>query len=101
MNNPSFWIARASLLAAMAAVMVSAQAHAAAPGAEPLTREQVRAELVRARAAGELASPGDLAAPVRQAILDAQRAHRALTDAAQAQRAASEAQVQAQAAAPK
>lgn len=98
MNTPSLWIARASLLAAMAAVTVGA--HAAASGAEPLTREQVLAELERARAAGELVSAGDLAAPVRQAMLEAQRAHRALADAAQARRLAASA-AQAQASAPK
>lgn len=99
MNTPSLWTSRAALLAT---ALVGAQAYAAASDAEPLTREQVRAELMRARAAGELVSPGDIAAPVRQAILDAQRTHRALGEAAQARRlAASATQTQTQASAPK
>ena len=50
-----------------------------------LTREQVRAEYQRARAAGELASPGELYAPVWQAIAQSQRSVRALAAAREAQ----------------
>lgn len=81
-------LSSASLLAALALTMIGAPALAAEPGAEPLSRAQVRAELVRAQAAGELASPGDLYAPVRQAMLEAQRTHRALAEAAKARRLA-------------
>ena len=90
MNTPSFRTARAPLLAAMAAAMIGAQAHGAT-GAEPISRDQVRAELERARSAGEIVPAGDLYAPVRQAMLEAQRAHRALAEAAQARRLAASA----------
>jgi hypothetical protein len=84
MKTPSS-VTRAPLLAALALAMFGAQAHAESATA-PLSREQVRAEVARAQAAGETASPGDLYAPVRQAMLEAQRTHRALADAAKARR---------------
>ncbi|MEO6595247.1 MAG: hypothetical protein ABIP94_10890 [Planctomycetota bacterium] len=49
-------------------------AFAAEPAAQPLTQAQVRAEYLRARAAGEIASPADFYAPVRAALHEAQRA---------------------------
>lgn len=81
-------LTQAPLLAVLAAALIGAQAHAAEPAAEPVSRTQVRAELVRAQAAGEVVSPGDLYAPVRQAMLESQRTHRALADAAKARRLA-------------
>ncbi len=81
-------LTRAPLLAALAMALIGAQAQAAEPATEPVSRAQVRAEVERAQAAGEIASPGDLYAPVRQAMLQAQRTHRALADAAKARRLA-------------
>lgn len=86
MKTPSS-LTRAPLLAALALAMVGAQAHAESATA-PVSREQVRAEHARAQAAGEMVSAGDLYAPVRQAMLEAQRTHRALADAAKARRLA-------------
>lgn len=84
MKTPSS-LSRAPLLAALAMTLIGAQAHAESATA-PVSREQVRAEHARAQAAGEVVSPGDLYAPVRQAMLEAQRTHRALADAAKARR---------------
>jgi hypothetical protein len=81
-------LTRAPLLAALAVAMIGAQAHAAEPATQPVSRAQVRAEFDHAQAAGEIAAPGDLYAPVRQAMLEAQRTHRALADAAKARRLA-------------
>jgi len=76
------------MLAALALAMIGTQAHAAEPANGPVSRAQVRAELVRAQAAGEVVSPGDLYAQVRQAMLESQRTHRALAEAAKARRLA-------------
>lgn len=90
MKTPSS-LTQAPLLAALAVAMIGAQAHAAAPTAEPVSRAQVRAELEQAQAAGAIVSPGDLYAPVRQAMLESQRAHRALAEAAKARQLAASA----------
>lgn len=79
-------LSKTPLLAALALAMIGAQAHAAEPANEPVSRDQVRAELVRAQSAGELVLPGDVYAPVRQAMLESQRTHRALAEAAKARR---------------
>jgi hypothetical protein len=84
-------VTRAPLLAALALTMIGAQAQAAEPATEPVSRALVRAELEQAQAAGEIASPGDLYAPVRLAMLEAQRTHRALAEAAKARRLAASA----------
>lgn len=78
----------APLLSALALTMIGAQVLAAEPAAEPVSRAQVQAELMRAQAAGELVSPGDLYAPVRQAMLESQRTHRALAEAANVRKVA-------------
>lgn len=79
---------RVTLLAAAALGMLSANAQAADPKPEPLSRAQVRAEYLRARDAGELASAGDLYRTVREALVDAQRVRHAQALATDAPRIA-------------
>ena len=74
----------AGLVAAVLALS-SLSAQAAELTASGQTREQVRAEYQRALAADELASPADLYAPVRQALVQSQRSARVATATREAQ----------------
>lgn len=86
MTTPSVTSLRTSVLAATLLGLVGLGAQAAEPKFEPLTRAQVRAEYLRARDAGELASAADLYRPVREAMIDSQRTLRAQALAAEGQR---------------
>lgn len=92
MSTSFFSLIRTSRLAAALLVVSSVGALGAEPAAAPSTREQVRAEYLRASAAGELVSPAELYAPVRQAMAESQRSVRALATAREASLAASAAQ---------
>lgn len=84
MTTPFVDPLRITLLAAALTGAVSA--HAQAPKAEALSRSQVHAEYIRARDAGELASPADLYRSVREALVDSRRTARAQAMAAEAPR---------------
>ena len=71
MSNHPFAPTRFALLAAALLSLGSAGAIAAEPSPEPLTRAQVQAEYLRARAAGELVAPSDFYAHVRTALQEA------------------------------
>ncbi len=88
MTTPAVASLRTSLLAATLLATFGLGAQAAEPKSEPLSRAQVRAEYLRARDAGELASAADLYRPVREAMMDSQRTIRAQALAADVQHAA-------------
>jgi hypothetical protein len=92
MSTSFFSLIRTSGLTAALLAVSSIGAYAAEPTPGEWTREQVRAEYLRARAAGELASPAEIYAPVRQAMAESQRSVRALAAAREASLAASAAQ---------
>ena len=63
------------LLLALAACLLPSQAHAQTT---PLSRAEVKAEFLRARAAGELPSSADLFGPALQQAMQATQAKQAL-----------------------
>lgn len=89
MNTSSFSSIPTRGVAVVLLALAGAGAFAAEPAPAELTRQQVRAEFVRAHAAGELASPADVYAPVRQAMAESQRSVRALAAAREVAPAAS------------
>jgi hypothetical protein len=86
MTTPFVDPLRITLLAAALTGAVSIHAQAAEPKAQALSRSQVHAEYIRARDAGELASPADLYRSVREALVDSRRTARAQAMAAEAPR---------------
>lgn len=88
MNSRSIATPCAPLLATVLLGSFALDVAAAEPAAAPLTRSHVSAEHARARESGELASPGDLYRPVRDALLEVQRVRRAQLAGGQPQLAA-------------